>query len=136
MRPASAMDRLRWVALGFVILWFFIGGAAHFAATDLEMRIVPPYVGSPRIVVLTSGLFELLGAAGLLYRQWRRVAGVGLFSLTIAVTPANVYMLQHHQLFNVPYWLLVLRLPAQLLLLAIIVWSAILPGRPGSRNPA
>jgi len=53
----------------------------------------------------------------------RQAAGVGLFALTIAVTPANLYMLQHADLFGVPYWLLVLRLPLQVALLALIAWS-------------
>jgi len=39
------------------------------------------------------------------------------------VTPANVHMLQHAELFRVPYWALVLRLPAQVGLLALIAWS-------------
>jgi uncharacterized membrane protein len=96
-----ALTRARRVGLGFVFLWFLIGGIAHFAATDLEMRIVPPWLPWPRATVLVSGVFELLGAAGLLWRPTRRAAGIGLFALTIAVTPAHVYMLQHAELFGV-----------------------------------
>jgi uncharacterized membrane protein len=115
--------RARLLGLGFVLLWFLVGGIAHFAATELEMRIVPPYIPWPRATVLLSGLFELLGAAGLLLRRTRLAAGLGLLALTIAVTPANVYMLQHADLFNVPYWALLLRLPVQVALLALIAWS-------------
>jgi uncharacterized membrane protein len=113
------------LGLGFVFLWFLIGGIAHFAATSSEMRIVPPYVPWPRAAVLISGWFELLGAAGLLFPFARRAGGAGLFALTLAVTPAHVYMLQRPDLFHVPYWLLVLRLPLQVALLALIWWSAI-----------
>jgi CubicO group peptidase (beta-lactamase class C family) len=109
--------------LAFVFLWFLIGGIAHFAATDLEMRIVPPAIPWPRATVLLSGAFELLGAAGLLLPTTRRLAGWGLFALTLAVTPANIYMLQHAAAFGVARWLLVLRLPVQALLLALIAWS-------------
>ena len=113
------------IGVGFIFLWFLIGGIAHFAATRLEMSIVPPYIPWPRAAVLVSGIFELVGATGLLYRPTRRAAGVGLFALTLAVTPVHVYMLQHPELFNVPYWLLILRLPIQVALLAIIAWSTI-----------
>jgi len=89
--------------LGFVFLWFLIGGVAHFAATAIEMRIVPPYIPSPRAAVLVSGALELLGAVGLLVRSTRRAAGIGLFMLTIAVTPANIFMLHRSELFAVPY---------------------------------
>ena len=113
------------IGVGIVFLWFLIGGIAHFAATHLELSIVPPYIPWPRAAVWVSGVFELLGAAGLLYQPTRRAAGVGLFALTIAVTPAHIYMLQRSELFAVPYWALVLRLPLQAALLALIAWSTI-----------
>lgn len=70
--------------------------------------------------MLVSGVFELAGALGLLWPRTRRVAAWGLFVLTLAVTPANVTMLQNWQQFPaVPYWLLVARLPVQVLLLAL-----------------
>jgi len=106
-----------------VFLWFSIGGVAHFVATDLEIRIVPPYIPWPRLTVLVTGVFELLGAVGLLNRLTRPLAGVGLLLLTLAVTPANVYMLQRSDLFDVPYWALVARLPLQGALLVLIAWS-------------
>jgi uncharacterized membrane protein len=109
--------------LGFVFLWFLIGGIAHFAKTDLEMTIVPPYIPSPRVAVLVSGVFELLGAVGILVWRTRRAAGAGLFLLTLAVTPAHIYMLQRPELFGVPFWALVLRLPLQAALLCLIAWS-------------
>jgi uncharacterized membrane protein len=118
------MSRGKLIGLGFVFLWFLIGGVAHFAVTDVEMRIVPPGIPWPRAVVWVSGGFELLGALGLLLRRSRAAAGLGLCVLTLAVTPANVYMLEHAELFKVPYGLLVLRLPLQLGLLALIVWSS------------
>ena len=131
---AGAIGRGRLVGLAFVFLWFLIGGIAHFAFTDAEMRIVPPAVPWPRAVVWISGAFELLGAAGLLWRPTRRAAGLGLFALTVAVTPAHFYMLQQPELFGVPYWALVLRLPVQVALLALIAWSTAPAGRP-ARQP-
>jgi uncharacterized membrane protein len=119
----SNSSRARVAGLGFVFLWFLVGGIAHFALTDIEMRIVPPFVPWPRAVVLATGVFELLGALGLLLRPLRAAAGIGLFLLTIAVTPANLYMLQHAELFGVPLWALVMRLPVQLALLVVIAWS-------------
>jgi uncharacterized membrane protein len=116
----------RTAAVAFVFLWFAIGGIAHFVATDTEMRIVPPSIPWPRAVVLVSGVFELLGAAGLLWRPVRRPAAWGLFALTLAVTPAHFYMLQQPELFpGVPSWALVARLPLQAALLALIAWIAL-----------
>ena len=114
---------LKRVCLVLVFLWFMIGGVAHFSLTEAEMRIVPRSIPWPRAAVLISGVFELLGAVGILIPVTRRAAGIGLFLLTIAVTPANVYMLQHAELFNVPRWALIVRLPFQAVLLAMIIWS-------------
>jgi uncharacterized membrane protein len=120
----------RRVGLGVVFLWFCVGGIAHFALTDTEVRIVPPYIPAPRATVLVTGVFELLGAAGILVPITRRAAGLGLFLLTLAVTPANVYMLQHADAFGVPYWFLVARLPLQAGLLWLIAWSTASPRVP------
>ena len=125
---------LQRTGLVVVFLWFLIGGVAHFTATDTEMRIVPPAIPQARAAVLISGVFELLGAAGILIPATRRAAGIGLFILTIAVTPANIYMLQHAELFNVPRWALVVRLPFQLALLALILWCT--KAVPQAPNPA
>jgi uncharacterized membrane protein len=124
------MNSTRRAAFVFVFLWFAIGGIFHFAATRLEMSIVPPYIPWPRATVLVSGVFELLGAAGMLIPRVRRAAGVGLVLLTIAVTPANIFMLEHADLFQIPVWVLQLRLIFQVFLLALILWATWPPARP------
>ena len=137
MIAADRVDRHRTgrrIGLAVVFLWFFIGGMAHFVATDVETSIVPPWVPSPRLMVLVSGVFELLGAAGLLWLPTRRAAGWGLFALTLAVTPVHVWMLQRPDLFPaIPSWALVLRIPLQVALLALIVWSTNAP-RPATSS--
>ena len=125
MQAANTPDskrRIKSLGVAFVFLWFALGGTAHFVFTEAEMRGVPPYIPWPRAAVLWSGLFELAGAIGLLNRRTRRAAGLGLFILTIAVTPVHVHMLQHPELFDVPYWALLLRLNVQALLLWLILW--------------
>ena len=117
------MPRARVVGLIIVFLWFFIGGIAHFAATEGEMRIVPPYIPWPWAAVIVSGVFELLGAAGILWQPTRRPAGLGLMALTVAVTPAHIYMLQQPEMFGVPMWALWVRLPIQVGLMWLIWWS-------------
>ncbi len=124
-QPVRGGTRWQRVAMGFVFCWFFFGGLAHFAFTDLEMRIVPPQIPDAQDVVLLTGVFELAGAFGLLLPWTRRAAGWGLFLLTLAVTPANVYMLHIHDQFpDLPVWLLWLRLPLQVVLLGLILWGS------------
>jgi uncharacterized membrane protein len=117
------VGKRQFAGLAFIFVWFFVGGILHFAATDTEASIVPPYIPWPVAAVLVSGVFELLGAFGILLARTRRAAGIGLFLLTLAVTPAHIYMLQSPELFPVPLWALWLRLPIQAALLWLIVWS-------------
>jgi len=111
-------------ALALVFLWFSIGGVGHFLAPEFFLKIIPPGLPFRLEAVYVSGFFELLGAAGLLATTWRRQAGLGLIALTVAVTPANVYMWANPGLFPaIPEVLLALRLVLQVLLLATIWWA-------------
>lgn len=116
------------IGLVVVFLWFFVGCIAHFKYIAFEMSIMPPYVPYPREMVLISGAFELLGAIGILIPKTRRAAGVGLMLLTIAVTPANVFMLQHAERYSLPMWLLIFRLPFQAFFIWLIWWTTWSPG--------
>ncbi len=84
------MSRTRLAGLAFVFLWFFGGGIGHFVATPFFVGIVPPYIPWPLAAVYVSGVFELLGAFGLLPRATRPWAGLGLFLLILCVQPAPV----------------------------------------------
>jgi len=97
---------------------FVGGGIGHFAITDVYVRIMPPFLPSPRVLVYVSGVFEVLGGLGLLYLPTRRVAAWGLVGLLVAVFPANVYML--HIRYGAPGWVLWLRLPLQ----GLLIWWA------------
>lgn len=91
------------------------------------MRIVPPYTLWRWAAVIVSGVFELLGAAGLLWRPTRRLAGLGLMVLTIAVTPAHVQMLREPEIFVASTR--ALRLPIKVGLLRLIWRSTAAPPR-------
>lgn len=110
--------------LAIVFGWFFFGGIGHFVATKFFVSIVPPYIPNPQMMVYVSGVFELLGAFGILLSVTRRLAGLGLFVLTLCVTPANVHMWLHPDLFpDLPAWTYSVRLVIQVLFLACIWWS-------------
>jgi len=115
------------IALAIVVIWFIVGGLGHFIAPEFFLKIIPPSLPFRLEAVYITGFLEILGALGLLYRPTRKWAGVGLILLTIAVTPANIYMWLNPQLFsNVAESLLAGRLILQLGLLALI-WMACWP---------
>ncbi len=98
-----------------------IAGALHFVATDAYASIMPAYLPAHRELVLISGVFEILGGAGLLIARVRGAAGIGLIALFIAVLPANFNMAVHEIQpagFYISPVLLWARLPLQLVLIA------------------
>ncbi len=101
------------IGLWFVFLYFLDWRrACHFLYMPLFVQIVPSYIPFPLLAVIVSGVFELLGAIGVMIKRTRSAAGIGLTLLTIAVTPANVVMYQHAEQFSQgPSWLLLVRLP-------------------------
>ncbi len=116
--------RYKTLVLLVVFAWFLIGGIGHFVAPQFFLKIVPPALPYRIEAVYISGFFELLGAAGLLVERLRRAAGIGLLALTVAVTPANIYMWANPQLFPaIPETLLALRIVLQIVLLAGIWWA-------------
>ncbi len=100
---------------------FIVAGVLHFIATPVYIRIVPPYLPDPKLLVQISGLCEVLGGLGVLIPVTRRLAAWGLVALLIVVLPANVSMAMHpSQWPGIPVWALWARLPLQL---PLILWA-------------
>ena len=117
---------LSWKNLGLAIVfaWFMVGGITHFTNPQFFVSIMPPYIGYHLELVYISGVFEIIGAIGILIPRLRQWAGNGLILLVILVSPANVHMWLNPDLFpDVPEAFLSIRLVIQLLLLALIWWS-------------
>ena len=100
--------------------FFIVAGILHFVVPEAYRAIVPAYLPWHGALVAISGLAETAGGIGLLFPPTRRLAGIGLVLLLIAVSPANVEMLRLYRERGIPGWqelLLWLRLPLQLLLI-------------------
>lgn len=105
----------------------FIGaGLLHLYNPALYRPVMPQWLPAHDLLILLSGVAQILGGAGLLVRYTRTAAGIGLILLLIAVFPANVEMLRSAHQMGAESWtlaLLWLRLPLQPLL-AWWVWRA------------
>ena len=114
-------------------VFFIAAGILHFVFPTSYAKSVPAWLPWHAGLVVISGLFEIAGGVGVLFEATRRLAGIGLIGLCLAVLPANVQMLQDAQAAGASSaWLalLWLRLPAQALLIAWI-WQATLRRPPG-----
>ncbi len=100
--------------------FFLFVGIQHFRSPDFFVKIMPAYLPLHRELVFVSGFFEVALGVLLLIPKTTRLAAWGLIALLIAVFPANLYMYQHRELFDVSPLVLLLRLPLQGLL---ILWA-------------
>jgi uncharacterized membrane protein len=106
---------------------FLVTSTAHFTGMkhDLAEMMPEPLPDGLWIIYLT-GLFEIAGAVGLLDPRTRRLAGIGLVLLLIAMFPANINAaLNGIPLGGEPPTPLWLRTPMQLLFIAMVWWTAI-----------
>jgi uncharacterized membrane protein len=119
--PRSVKEKLR-IILAICII---IAGITHFIAPDPFIKIVPPYLPNPAVLVYISGFFEILGGVGILVPPVSQAAAWGLLLLFIAVFPANINMAVNAiDLPNIPdsdalRWA---RLPFQAVLIAWAWW--------------
>jgi uncharacterized membrane protein len=82
------------MTLGRVLLAviMIVAGVLHFVFPRGYARTIPASLPNPMMLVYVSGVFEMLGGAGLLVPLVSRAAAWGLVALYIAVFPANVNM--------------------------------------------
>jgi uncharacterized membrane protein len=114
---------LRWL----LALVYFAAGVMHLLRPAAFLAITPPWVPLPALVIMATGICEILGAIGLLLPRWRWWAGVMLALYAVAVFPANI----HHAVNGVAVGGTVLgwgyHLP-RLLFQPVFVWWALFAG--------
>jgi uncharacterized membrane protein len=114
-----------WTRLILAIL-FVLVGVHHGLEPSVYLAIMPSYLPWPLELVYLSGLFEVLGGIGLLWKKTRQFAAWGLVVLLIAVYPANIHMLVNDvYLPDMPRekWILWARMPLQFLFGAGVIWA-------------
>lgn len=115
---ASARDALS--------LMLIFTGISHFTFMKEDfVRMMPPSIPWPRVMVYFTGVCEIAGAIGLQFPEFRRAAAYALVAFFLAVLPANVHAARAGvTLRGKPATNLWLRIPMQILFIAIAVWSA------------
>lgn len=110
-------------------IFYIAAGSYHFVVPGKYLEGMPPYIPSPRMMIYISGAAEILGGIGVLipsnpiFPRVRVFAAWGIVALLIAVLPVHINMcLRPEQFPGIPLWLIWLRLPLQLPLIAW-AWS-------------
>jgi uncharacterized membrane protein len=71
---------------------FLFTGITHFSSMKYDyLQMLPEPVPQSLWVIYLTGVFQIAGAIGLLISRLRRIAGICLALLLVAMFPANVY---------------------------------------------
>jgi uncharacterized membrane protein len=90
------------------------------------IAMVPPFVPNPAFMVTLTGICEILGAIGLLLPMTRRLAGIALIAMLLAVLPANIHAARAGvTLRGAPATPIVPRVALQGLFIGLLWWSAV-----------
>ena len=119
-----AKEVFRWLLGAF----FVAAGVGHFLRPAFYEAMIPPYLPAAHLLVVISGIAEIVLGILVVIPRFSRMAAWGLIALLIAVSPANIHMALHPSLFPEfrPVALLI-RLPLQLVLIA---WAFVYTRRP------
>ena len=114
--------------VGLAVMFCFTA-VAHFNAMRADLiRMVPPAIPNPELMVTLTGVCEVLGAAGLLVPRTRRAAAVALIVFLLAVLPANIHAaLSGLTLRGAPVTPLIPRVVLQMVFIALVWWSGVRP---------
>lgn len=105
--------------LYLMALIYIIAGLNHFRNPRMYIKIIPSYLPNPKLLNRLSGFAEIMLGILLVVPAATNYAAWGIIALLIAIFPANLFMVQDQKAsFGLPKWILVLRLPLQILLMA------------------
>ena len=112
---------MRNFSLNAMVVLYIVAGLNHFVNPSFYLKIMPPLLPNPYLLVVLSGVCEILFSLLLLPAISRYYAAIAIILLLVAVFPANIQMTINYYRKNSPFlWLAILRLPLQVLL---IYWA-------------
>ena len=109
------------ISLYIMALFYVLAGINHFTHPGFYLKIMPPWMPWHNLLVLISGILEILFAIFLLFISTRRIAAWCIIILLVAIFPANIQMMLNYiHEHNPQLWITVLRLPLQI----VLIWWA------------
>ena len=119
------MSLFKKTTIYFMGIAYIYVGILHFIDPDFFLAIMPDYLPFHLKAVYISGAFEIILGVMLCFKESRWLAGWGLIILLLAVFPANMYLAQNisaQEALNISQTAAIVRLPFQVLLIALAYW--------------
>jgi uncharacterized membrane protein len=110
-----------------LVTMFLFTGASHFTSMKYDFAaMIPAPLPNDLWIIYLTGVLEIAGAIGLLIPRTRKLAGICLVLLLVALFPANAYAALNEIPLQgeapTPLWI---RGPVQLLFIGMVWWTSI-----------
>jgi uncharacterized membrane protein len=111
-------------AFAIMLVFMAIG---HFNHRRMDLHtMVPRWIVDPVAAVFVTGILELIGAAGLLFRFTRPFAVAGLVILLVAIFPANIKAAREQlRVHGKPVSPLLVRGAIQVVFILLLIWCVV-----------
>ncbi|MGB8703957.1 MAG: hypothetical protein WCD31_02885 [Gillisia sp.] len=97
---------------------YAVAGVNHFIKPALYLRIMPPYLPAPGVLVSLSGIAEILLGILLCFPSTKNFAIYAIIAMLIVFLPVHLHMLSSEKAAaGLPQWALWSRIPLQFLLM-------------------
>ena len=108
------------ISLYIMGAFYILAGLNHFRAPKFYLPMMPPYIPQHRLMITLSGLAEILLGALLLWSLTTVLAAWGIILMLLVFFTVHIYMYQERntKFAKLPNWIIIARLPFQLVLIA------------------
>lgn len=97
---------------------YVLAGLMHFIKPKMYLRIMPRYLPNHKLLVLLSGIAEVILGIALLFPKTKAFAIYGIITMLAIFLLVHFYMLSGEKASaGIPKWILILRIPLQFLLM-------------------
>jgi uncharacterized membrane protein len=124
------MQTIRTLSAWIMGLAYIATGINHFWHPGFYLNIMPPYLPWHELLVLLSGIAEIVLGLMMFFPPVRKLAAWGIIAMLIVFLTVHIHMVMNPHLFkNVPEYILWLRIPLQFVLILWAYWYT-QPNRP------
>ncbi len=109
--------------LYLMALTYVIAGIMHFVRPKMYMRILPGYLPGHKLLVIISGIAEIVIGIALCFSATKNLAIYLVIAMLTFFLPAHFHMLFNKKAsMGIAKWVLVARIPLQFLLMFWAYW--------------
>lgn len=101
-----------------MIAIYILAGLIHLTKPQIYLRALPPTLQKqPMFWIYVSGFFEILLGVLCFFEDTRAIGLIGIMLMLLTFLWIHFYMIRDSKKFNIPTWVLWLRIPLQWVLM-------------------